>query len=126
MTMRNSSRRKAKTLTRQKDWSWSSFSKWPLAKDQRAHIHHVVDSHDLPVSHMTRCVGRPFTLVLAKTEALFQREAVGARCDPADPATWPASTIVVRCGSVQAVGSLLSGSRHFLFGVDRARHRGDQ
>ncbi len=47
---------------------------WPLAKDQRAHIHGMVDSHDLPVSHTTRRVGRPFTLVLMKTDALFERE----------------------------------------------------
>jgi hypothetical protein len=48
---------------------------WPLAKEQRAHIHGIVDFHDLPVSHMTRRAGRPFTLVLVKTEAVFQREA---------------------------------------------------
>lgn len=48
---------------------------WPLAKDQRAHIHHILDAHDLPVSHTTRRAGRPFTLVLTKTEALFEREA---------------------------------------------------
>jgi hypothetical protein len=48
---------------------------WPLAKDQRAHIHRIIDSHDLPVSHVTRRVGRPFTLVLTKTEAVLQREA---------------------------------------------------
>jgi hypothetical protein len=48
---------------------------WPLAKDQRAHIHQVIDAHDLPVTHVTRRSGRPFTLVLTKTEALFEREA---------------------------------------------------
>ena len=48
---------------------------WPLAKDQRGHIHVIIDSYDLPISHVTRRVGRPFTLVLTKTEALFQREA---------------------------------------------------
>jgi hypothetical protein len=47
---------------------------WPLAKDQRAHIHQIVDAHDLPVSHVTRRTGRPFTLVLVKTDALFERE----------------------------------------------------
>jgi hypothetical protein len=49
---------------------------WPLAKDQRAHIHQVIDAHDLPVTHVTRRSGRPFTLVLTKTEALFEREAI--------------------------------------------------
>lgn len=48
---------------------------WPLAKDQRAHIHRILDAHDLPVNHTTRRAGRPFTLVLTKTEALFEREA---------------------------------------------------
>jgi 2OG-Fe(II) oxygenase superfamily len=48
---------------------------WPLAKDHRAHVHHVVDAHGLPVSHVTRRIGRPFTLVLTKTDAIFQREA---------------------------------------------------
>lgn len=48
---------------------------WPLAKDGRAHIHQVIDAHNLPVTHATRRTGRPFTLVLVKTEALFEREA---------------------------------------------------
>jgi hypothetical protein len=48
---------------------------WPLAKNQRAHIHQILDAHDLPVSHTTRRAGRPFTLILMKTEALFEREA---------------------------------------------------
>ena len=48
---------------------------WPLAKDRRAHVHQVIDSHNLPVTHVTRRTGRPFTLVLVKTGALFEREA---------------------------------------------------
>ncbi|MBI4521506.1 MAG: hypothetical protein HY701_11770 [Gemmatimonadetes bacterium] len=48
---------------------------WPLAKDQRAHVHGIVDAHDLPVSHVTRRTGRPYTLVLVKTDALFERDA---------------------------------------------------
>jgi len=47
---------------------------WPLAKDSRAHIHQILDAHDLPVTHTTRRAGRPFTLVLTKTNALFERE----------------------------------------------------
>ena len=47
---------------------------WPLAKDQRAHIHRAIDGHDLPVTHVTRRAGRPFTLVLEKTSALFKRD----------------------------------------------------
>ncbi len=48
---------------------------WPLAKNQRAHIHQILGAHDLPVSHTTRRTGSPFTLVLMKTAALFEREA---------------------------------------------------
>ena len=48
---------------------------WPLAKDSRAHIHQILDAHNLPVTHTTRRAGRPFTLVLTKTDALFEREA---------------------------------------------------
>ena len=49
---------------------------WPIAKDQRAHIHQVIDAQDLPVTHVTRRSGRPFTLILVKTEVLFEREAL--------------------------------------------------
>ena len=52
---------------------------WPLAKAERAHIHGIVDSHDLPVTHITRRTGRPFTLILEKTAAVFERDAVERR-----------------------------------------------
>ena len=52
---------------------------WPLAKAGRAHIHQTIDGHDLPVDHTTRRAGRPYTLVLTKTKALFQREAAERR-----------------------------------------------
>jgi hypothetical protein len=48
---------------------------WPLAKDGRRHVHAVLDCHELPVNHTTRRSGRPFVLVLTKTQALFDREA---------------------------------------------------
>jgi 2OG-Fe(II) oxygenase superfamily len=48
---------------------------WPLAKEQRAHVHQIVDSHGVPVNHTTRRTGRPFTLVLEKTDAVFRRRA---------------------------------------------------
>jgi len=47
---------------------------WPLKKDWRAHVHQVIDRHELPVTHTTRRSGRPYTLVLEKTRALFRRE----------------------------------------------------
>ncbi|MEW1723609.1 2OG-Fe(II) oxygenase [Streptomyces sp. NPDC093109] len=47
---------------------------WPLAKDRRRHIHSRIELADLPVSHTTRRQGRPYTLVLAKTNAVFTQE----------------------------------------------------
>jgi hypothetical protein len=54
---------------------------WPLAKDRRAHVHGTITSYELPVTHVTRRVGSPYTLVLTKTRALFTRDA-------AERATW--------------------------------------
>ena len=47
---------------------------WPLAKERRRHVHGRIDTAELPVRHQTRRVGRPYTLVLTKTDALFKRE----------------------------------------------------
>jgi hypothetical protein len=47
---------------------------WPLREDNRAHVHRRIDAAELPVTHRTRRSGRPYTLVLTKTDALFQRE----------------------------------------------------
>ncbi len=47
---------------------------WPLAKPGRAHVHQRIDRAELPVGHQTRRVGRPYTLVLTKTDELFDRE----------------------------------------------------
>ncbi|MEV1166988.1 hypothetical protein [Nonomuraea sp. NPDC049784] len=47
---------------------------WPLAKDKRRHVHARINDAELPVRHETRRQGRPYTLVLTKTEALFERE----------------------------------------------------
>jgi hypothetical protein len=46
---------------------------WPLAKDGRRHMHTQIDSAGLPVRHHTRRQGRPYTLVLTKTDELFTR-----------------------------------------------------
>lgn len=48
---------------------------WPLAQDRRQHIHHRIDAHQLPVKHETTRRGRPYTLMLTKQPALFQRAA---------------------------------------------------
>ena len=47
---------------------------WPLNKEDRKHVHGIIDMHELPVTHETRRQGRPYTLILTKTEALFERE----------------------------------------------------
>ena len=57
---------------------------WPLAKDGRQHVHSRIDLAELPVTHTTRRQGRPFTLVLAKTDALFNGEQEARTRDEAD------------------------------------------
>ncbi len=57
---------------------------WPLAKEARGHVHRKLDAHELPVRHQTRRSGRPYVLVLEKTEALFEREAAARRRWQAD------------------------------------------
>ena len=46
-----------------------------VAKPKRGHVHGIIEEHAFPVTHKTRRTGRPFTLVLEKTEALFETEA---------------------------------------------------
>jgi hypothetical protein len=48
---------------------------WPLAEQQRRHVHEMIEGHRLPVTHTTLRQGRPYTLVLTKQAALFEREA---------------------------------------------------
>ncbi|MCO5121364.1 MAG: hypothetical protein M9951_17270 [Burkholderiaceae bacterium] len=38
-------------------------------------MHQLIDRHELPVRHETRRMGRPYTLILEKTAALFERAA---------------------------------------------------
>jgi predicted 2-oxoglutarate/Fe(II)-dependent dioxygenase YbiX len=63
---------------------------WPLAKDGRQHIHSRIDGAELPVTHVTRRQGRPYTLVLNKTDALFTREQESRATDETDM-TWLAT-----------------------------------
>ncbi len=49
---------------------------WPLAKDRRAHVHGILDSNGLPVSHTTLRRGSPYVLRLRKKKSLFSREIV--------------------------------------------------
>lgn len=57
---------------------------WPLAKEKRRHVHARIDDAELPVHHETRRQGRPYTLVLTKTEALFERERLARERHEAD------------------------------------------
>jgi len=57
---------------------------WPLAEKGRQHVHSRIDSAELPVTHVTRRQGRPYTLVLAKTDALFAREQEARARDETD------------------------------------------
>jgi len=57
---------------------------WPLAKERRQHIHSRIDAAELPVSHLTRRQGRPYILVLSKTDALFAREREARIRDESD------------------------------------------
>ena len=57
---------------------------WPLAEQRRRHVHSRIDEAELPVHHQTRRSGRPYTLVLTKTDALFEREREARRRDRSD------------------------------------------
>jgi hypothetical protein len=57
---------------------------WPLAEQRRRHVHSRIDQAELPVHHQTRRSGRPFTLVLTKTDALFERERETRQRDRSD------------------------------------------
>jgi hypothetical protein len=63
---------------------------WPLAQKGRQHVHQQIDRAELPVTHVTRREGRPYTLVLTKTGQLFGREQEARAADEADLA-WLAS-----------------------------------
>ena len=47
-------------------------------------MHSRLDRAELPVTHQTRRTGRPYTLVLTKTEALFEADKQARRRDQAD------------------------------------------
>jgi hypothetical protein len=68
---------------------------WPLAEQRRRHVHGRIDQGELPVRHQTRRSGRPYTLVLSKTDALFAREREARRRDQTDLA-WLGRTFVAR------------------------------
>ena len=57
---------------------------WPIKQESRHHIHSRIDQEELPVDHRTIRKGRPYTLVLTKTMALFEREEQARRRDEDD------------------------------------------
>ncbi len=57
---------------------------WPIVTAARSHVHTRIDSAELPVSHVTRRQGRPYTLVLTKQDALFAREREERERDEAE------------------------------------------
>jgi hypothetical protein len=64
---------------------------WPLATSGRRHVHTKIDLAELPVRHETRRRGRPYTLVLTKTDELFTR-ATDARRKAETDLEWLTST----------------------------------
>lgn len=52
---------------------------WPLAEQRRRHVHGIIDSCGLAVRHATRRTGSPYTLVLEKTRAVFERDVADRR-----------------------------------------------
>lgn len=52
---------------------------WPLAEPRRRWVHSWIDRANLPVRHSTRRTGRPYTLVLTKTDEIFTRERTARR-----------------------------------------------
>ncbi|MFR0358386.1 hypothetical protein [Streptomyces sediminimaris] len=70
---------------------------WPLAKEGRRHVHTRIDSAELPVRHQTRRQGRPYTLVLTKTQELFTREQA-VRSQAAADLAWLMSLRTDDCG----------------------------
>lgn len=47
---------------------------WPLAERRRQHLHHRVDTAELPVRHGAHRTARPYKLALTKTGVLFEHE----------------------------------------------------
>jgi hypothetical protein len=73
-----------RTLRRFLDDKSRRTFEWPLAKERRQHVHSRIDAAELPVTHVTRRQGRPYTLVLTKTDTLFTREHEARARDQAD------------------------------------------
>ena len=68
---------------------------WPLAEARRKHIRQSIRAAELPVRHQTLRAGSPYTLILTKTDALFERERKAQQRAITDLAwlteNWPAA-----------------------------------
>jgi hypothetical protein len=68
---------------------------WPLAEARRKHIQQSIRAAELPVRHQTLRAGSPYTLILTKTDALFERERKARQRAITDLAwlneSWPAA-----------------------------------
>ena len=62
--------RKLRAFCRDPD---ANVARFPLRKDLRAHLHQVIDQHQLDIDHVTERRGRPYTLVCAKNRASHKR-----------------------------------------------------
>jgi hypothetical protein len=66
---------------------------WPLAEQGRTHVQSRIDGAELPVAHEIRRQGRPYTLVLTKTDELFTADLQRRSSATADlkwlTAKWP-------------------------------------
>ena len=49
------------------------IARFPLRKDLRAHLHQIIERHNLDIEHVTERSGRPYTLVCTKTRATYKR-----------------------------------------------------
>jgi hypothetical protein len=83
---------------------------WPLAKDGRRHVHAQIDAAGLPVRHQTRRQGRPYTLVLTKTDELFTRARTALHTAETD-LVWLTATRDDISARTQGDAGVLDGAR---------------
>jgi hypothetical protein len=70
---------------------------WPLAEFGREHLQARIDRAELPVTYTTKRLGRPYTLVLTKSDALFTSEQ-DARAQDETDLGWLAETWLTASG----------------------------
>ncbi len=58
-----------------------SMLRLPLAEDRRRHLHQVIDQRKLDTTHVTERNGRPYSLILTKNRASYERALQAYRLD---------------------------------------------